>query len=457
MHKSNTFIDGAHGWSGDGGRRTFLRSLAAAPFAFSELRAATPSTPNIVILLADDMGYGDTGVTGCPDIRTPSIDRLASEGVRFTHAYCNGPVCSPTRAALLTGRYQQRSGIDRVLYVNERESGLPLDAVVLPEVLKPRGYVSGLMGKWHLGYPKKYFPTRQGFDEFMGFVAGNIDYFAHTDRLNNPDLWKNESALHDPRYMTQLIADESIRFIDRHQARPFFLYAAFNAPHDPYQGPNDRDTAGNQPLTRETRRTRAVYRSMVECLDDNIGRILAHLQRRRLNDNTVVFFMSDNGGLPVVARNDPFRGFKGTLWEGGIRTPLLARWTGRFPAGALTGEMAMSMDLFPTCAALAGAELPSDRKIDGVNLLEVCRGGGKLQRDSVFFHYQAPKALEQKAMVQGNWKYLLDDQGHEHLFNLKEDGSEKNDLRSADPLRLARMKSTYESWLKDVMKNSSKP
>jgi uncharacterized sulfatase len=257
--------------------------------------------------------------------------------------------------------------------------------------------------------------------------------------------------------MTQLIADESIRFIDRHQARPFFLYAAFNAPHDPYQGPNDRDTAGNQPLTRETRRTRAVYRSMVECLDDNIGRILAHLQRRRLNDNTVVFFMSDNGGLPVVARNDPFRGFKGTLWEGGIRTPLLARWTGRFPAGALTGEMAMSMDLFPTCAALAGAELPSDRKIDGVNLLEVCRGGGKLQRDSVFFHYQAPKALEQKAMVQGNWKYLLDDQGHEHLFNLKEDGSEKNDLRSADPLRLARMKSTYESWLKDVMKNSSKP
>jgi arylsulfatase A-like enzyme len=449
MHESNTLIAEL------AGRRAFLRSLAAAPFALSRALRAAPSKPNIVILLADDMGYGDTGVTGCPDIRTPNIDRLASEGVRFTHAYCNGPVCSPTRAALLTGQYQQRSGIDRVLYVNERERGLPLEAVVLPEVLKSTGYVSGLMGKWHLGYPKKYFPTRQGFDEFMGFVAGNIDYFAHTDRLRNPDLWKNESPIQDSRYMTQLIADESIRFIDRHKSQPFFLYAAFNAPHDPYQGPNDRDTAGNQPLTYQTRRTRTAYRSMVECLDENIGRILAHLERRQLNNDTVVFFMSDNGGLPVVARNAPFRGFKGTLWEGGIRTPLLARWTGHFPAGILTDEMAMAMDLFPTCIALAGAELPKDRKIDGVNLLDVCRGGGKLRRDSVFFHYKAPKASEQKAMVQENWKYLLDEQGREHLFNLKADQSEQNDVASENLQRLAEMKDRYGIWLKDVIQTNS--
>jgi arylsulfatase A len=431
-------------------RRAFLRSLGAAPFMRSALSMAEPAKPNIVILLADDLGYGDTGVTGCPDIRTPNIDRLASEGVRFTHAYCNGPVCSPTRAALLTGRYQQRSGIDDVIYVNERERGLPLDAILIPEVLRNRGYVSALMGKWHLGYPKKCSPTRQGFDEFMGFVAGNIDYFAHTDRLRNPDLWNKEVAIKDPRYMTQFIADESIRFIDRHARQPFLLYAAFNAPHDPYQGPNDRDTAGNQPLTYQKRRTREVYRTMVECLDSNIGRILAHLEQRNLHNNTVVFFMSDNGGLPVVSRNTPFRGFKTELWEGGIRTPLLARWTGHFPAGALTNEMAMSMDLFPTCVALAGAQLPGDRKIDGVNLLDVCRGGGKLKRDTVFLHYKGPKKPEQKAMVQENWKYLLDDQGQEHLFDLGNDLSEQRDLAATDSKRLTQMKLRYESWLNDV-------
>lgn len=433
-------------------RRAFLRSLAAAGAATSAAALAATPRPNIVILLADDLGYGDTGVTGCPDIRTPNIDRLASQGVRFTHAYTNGPVCSPTRCALLTGQYQQRNNVDDVIYVNERDRGLALEAVLIPEVLRGQGYKSGLMGKWHLGYPKKFFPTRQGFDEFIGFVAGNIDYFAHTDRLKNPDLWNKEAALKDPRYMTQLIADESIRFIDRHEHEPFFLYAAFNAPHDPYQGPNDEDTAGNQTLTYQTRRTRKVYKSMVECLDDNIGRILAHLSEKKLDENTVVFFMSDNGGLPIVSRNEPFRGFKTTLWEGGIRTPLLARWKGHFPAGSLSSEMVMAMDLFPTCLALAGAELPPHRSIDGVNLLDVCRGHGKLKRDTVFFHYKGPQKPEQKAMVQRDWKYLLDDHSEEHLYNLAKDPSEKNDLAAAFPERQAEMKKQYESWLSDVLK-----
>jgi arylsulfatase A-like enzyme len=411
-------------------RRTLLQMLAAA---------RTPQ-PNIVILLADDLGYGDVGFTGCPDIRTPNIDNLASGGVHFTHAYSNGAVCSPTRAALLTGQYQQRNGMDKVIYVDERDIGLPLEALLIPEVLKTAGYATGLFGKWHLGIPKKYFPTRQGFDEFIGFVAGNIDYFSHKDRLGNADLWNREEPLSDPRYMTQLVGDESIRFIDRHAKGPFFLYSAFNAPHDPYQGPGDP----------QRNRSRTVYRAMVEALDEHIGRILAHLKQRGLEENTVVFFMSDNGGVPGMGRNAPFRGAKGSLFEGGIRTPLLARWKGRFPAGAKTSEMVAGMDLFPTCVSLAGAKLPPGHKLDGVDLLDVCQGRGKLKRDTLYFHYQAPKEPAQHAMMSQGWKYLSDAKQDEFLFHLSEDRSETKNLATAQPERLARMKRQYEAWRKDV-------
>ncbi|MCP5112329.1 MAG: sulfatase-like hydrolase/transferase, partial [bacterium] len=221
-------------------RRHLLRGLAAAPLA---ARAAS-NKPNIVILLADDLGHGDLGVTGCEDISTPHIDSIAREGARFLNAYSNAPVCSPTRAALLTGRYQQRIGIDHVIYANEKKRGMSQKALLLPEVLRTEGYVSGLIGKWHLGYPKKFFPTRQGFNEFVGFVSGNIDYFAHTDRLDVPDLWRQETAIEDPRYTTDLIGDEAVQFIDRHRQEPFCLYVPFSAPHDPFQGPEHRDTAG---------------------------------------------------------------------------------------------------------------------------------------------------------------------------------------------------------------------
>ena len=430
-------------------RRTLLQLLAAAPLGARATRGRT-SKPNIVILLADDLGHGDVSLTGCPDIRTPHIDSLAADGVHFTHAYTNCAVCSPTRTALLTGQYQQRNGMDKVIYVDERDLGLRPEALLIPEVLKTAGYTTGLFGKWHLGFQKKYFPTRQGFDEFVGFVAGNIDYFSHTDRLGNADLWNREEAIRDPRYMTQIVGDESIRFIDRHADEPFFLYSAFNAPHDPYQGPDDGETAGDKQRSRMGNRNRTVYRKMVESLDENVGRILAHLKERGLEENTAVFFMSDNGGVPGVGRNAPFRGFKGSLFEGGIRTPLLARWKGQFPAGRKTAEMAAGMDLFPTCVALAGAKLPPGHKLDGVNLLDVCKGPGKLKRDTLFFHYQAPKERAQHAMVRQGWKYLSDVKGNEYLFHLSEDQVEAKNLAAEQPDRLAGMKREYEVWRKDV-------
>jgi arylsulfatase A-like enzyme len=250
--------------------------------------------------------------------------------------------------------------------------------------------------------------------------------------------------------MTQLVADESIRFIDRHADSPFFLYSAFNAPHDPFQGPADRDTAGDQQRSREGNRNRKVYRSMVESLDENVGRILERLKQRGLEENTVVFFMSDNGGVPEIGRNTPFRGAKETLFEGGIRTPMVARWKGRFPAGTKRREMVAGMDLFPTCVSLAGARLPAGHRLDGVDLLDVCRGRGTLKRDTLYFHYQAPNSGAQRAMVSQGWKYLVDAKGSEYLFHLSEDQSETTNLAAAQPDRLARMKRSYVIWLQDV-------
>ena len=435
-----------------------VASISAMVFAlFVGLSAATPasSKPNIILIVADDLGYGDLGVTGCPDIKTPNIDRLASEGVRFRNAYANGAVCSPTRTALLTGRYQQRLGVDRVIYADEQERGLTLKARLLPEALAVAGYRSAIIGKWHLGYPKQYFPTRQGFDEFLGFVAGNIDYFIHTDRLDNHDLWRNEDEIRrDGQYFTQLIADEAIRFLDRYRESPFFLYLPFNAPHDPFQGPEDAATAGDQHVTRRVNRTRAVYRKMVESLDHNVGRVLEQVRKTDLEANTAVFFMSDNGGVADVARNAPFRGSKGTLWEGGIRSPLIAKWRGEFSSGRLEDEPVAGMDLFPTLLAMAGIQIPGGDELDGVNLLPLLRGESTLAREGLYFHYRAPGQSAQRALVENGWKYLRDNQEKVYLFHLSQDQGEQSDLAEQHPERLSRMKSKYETWRREVFRNA---
>ncbi len=437
-----------------------LLSATALFFCFVLPACRPPSSapqqrrPNILLIVADDLGYGDLGATGAPDISTPNIDRLAAEGVRFTNAYANAPVCTPTRVALLTGQYQQRTGYDRVLYVNERELGIPSRLVLLPELLKAAGYTTALFGKWHLGYPQESFPTRHGFDRFIGFVAGNIDYFAHTDGLGNHDLWRNETEIHDNRYFTDLVVDESIDFLDEHHEQPFFLYVPFSAPHAPFQGPEHRATAGNQEITRRTNRTRQVYKSMVEAMDRGVGRLLTHLEKLQLADRTVVFFMSDNGGLPTVARNAPFSGYKGTLWEGGIHVPLLVRWPGRIPPGTVSDALVAGMDLFPTIVTLAGASFPEGHSIDGVNLLPVLSGESlELEREALYFHYRSPRSRNeggQRALIKGSWKYLLDEEGNEHLFDLSRDLAEKNDLARKHSDRLVKMREGYDRWLQEV-------
>lgn len=412
----------------------------------------TEPKPNFVLIVADDLGYGDLGVTGAPDISTPNIDQLAARGLRFTNAYANAPVCSPARVALLTGQYQQRTGYDRVLYVHEREIGIPSRLVLLPELLREVGYTSGIFGKWHLGYSKDSFPTRHGFDEFVGFVSGNIDYFAHTDRLGNHDLWRGEAEIHDDRYFTDLVVEESLSFLNSHHEEPFFLYVPFSAPHDPFQGPEHRDSAGNQEVTLNVNRTRAVYKSMVEALDAGVGRLLDHLEELHVADRTVVIFLSDNGGLPIVARNAPFSGFKATLGDGGIHTPLIIRWPAIVPSGATSDALVAGMDIFPTIVELAGASLPAGHSIDGVSLASILAGDASEPiRDTLYFHYQNPRGVEQRAVIQDGWKYLLDKTGEEHLFNLDADPAERNDLAEDDPERLTAMKEKYGRWLNDVL------
>ena len=416
--------------------------MAGAP----SIVRAQAARPNIVIFLADDLGSADLGFRGAKDIRTPHIDRLAAEGVQFTQAYSNGPVCSPTRCALLTGQYQQRHGIDGVIYVQERDRGLSPEAVLLPEVLKPAGYVSGLFGKWHLGYPKETFPTRQGFDEFIGHLAGNIDYFHHVDRRLNADLWNREEAIRDPRYFTDLIAGEAAAFVDRHRQRPFFLYVPFNAPHDPFQGPQDRP---GQPF--EEKRSRGTYAAMIESMDSAVGRIMERLRVHKLDRSTAVFFLSDNGGVPAVASNAPFRGHKGSLWEGGIRTPFVARMPGSFPAGRRQSFPCAGMDLFVTAAELARAPMPEHHYLDGVSLAELCRGGTKEPvRDTLYFHYQAPKQGAQRALLREGWKYRREADGTDRLYHLAQDIGETRDMAAAEPKRLEQYREQYEGWLGEV-------
>lgn len=414
-------------------------------------RAQDGRPPNVVLILADDLGHGDLGVTGAPDIGTPHIDRIALEGVRFTRSYANAPVCTPTRVAILSGQYQQRTGTDRVIYVAERDQGLSRDVVLLPALLKEAGYATGIFGKWHLGYPKRFFPTRRGFDAFTGFVAGNVDYFAHTDRLGYHDLWRGEEEFFDDRYMTDLATDEALAFIDRHRDEPFFLYVPYSAPHDPFQGPDDRSSAGNRDVTMREHRTRDVYRSMVESMDTNVGRILNRIDELGLRERTVIFFMSDNGGLPVVARNAPFSGHKRFLWEGGIRSPLLARWPGHFPEGRTIDALVAGMDLFPTILNLAGVDPDPGQTVDGVSLLPVLERGAGQAHDRLFFHYHDPGLEPQRALVtEEGWKYLLDHEGREHLFDLRTDVEERNNRSDEAPERLEAMRRSYEAWLRDV-------
>jgi len=404
--------------------------------------------PNIILIMADDLGYGDIGCYGSKKISTPNIDALAKGGMKFTDYHSNCPVCSPTRAALLTGRYQQRAGIEGVIYAKgpTRQTGLALEETTFAEVLKTRGYTTGIFGKWHLGYNVEFNPARQGFDEFRGYVSGNVDYHSHIDGAGFDDWWKNLEKVPEEGYCTDLITKHGVDFIERHKDEPFCLYLPHESVHSPYQGRNDppeRLPGGKKGKKARGEEIARAYKEMVEVMDEGVGRIVETVKRLGLERKTFIFFCSDNGATKNGS-NGALAGYKGSLWEGGHRVPAIAWWPGRIQPGTVTRQTTLGMDMFPTMVSIAGAKLPAGLKLDGVDLLGMLTENKKLSERTLFWRYRKERSLRK-----GPWKLLV--QGDNvKLYNLDEDLGEKKDLAGAKPEMVKILQDELTAWEQEV-------
>jgi len=408
---------------------------------------AAAERPNIILIMADDLGYGDIGCYGNKKISTPNIDALARGGLKFTDYHSNCPVCSPTRAALLTGRYQQRCGIEGVVTAaKHRHTGMALEEVTFAEVLKRSGYATGIFGKWHVGYSVEFNPARQGFDEFIGYVSGNVDYHSHIDQAGFDDWWKNLQKVPEEGYCTDLITRHGVDFIERHKDGLFCLYLPHEAPHYPYQGrkdPPERLSDGGKGKKAKGQEIARAYKEMVEVMDEGVGRIVETLRRLGLERKTFIFFCSDNGANKNGS-NGALAGYKGSLWEGGQRVPAVAYWPGRIKAGTTTDETVLGMDLFATMMSIAGAKPPASLKLDGVDLLPMLTKGAALPKRTLFWRYR-----KQKAVRKGPWKLLV--QGSQSkLYNLDEDLGEKDNLALARPDMVKVLEDELAAWEQEV-------
>ncbi len=434
-------------------RPTLLATLVAG-VALSQLICpaglqAEPERPvNFVIIMADDLGYGDLGCYGGERSKTPNIDALATGGLKFLDFHSSGAVCSPTRAGLMTGRYQQRVGVPGVITAaGHRHIGMPLAEVTFAEVLKEAGYATGMFGKWHLGYQPKFNPVHQGFDQFRGYVSGNVDFFSHVDQVGKYDWWEGDKQIEEEGYVTHLITKHSVKFIEEHQDRPFCLYVAHEAPHYPYQGPGDKPlrTVGGKFNNQGARKDIAqAYKEMVEAMDDGVGEIVAALKKHDLEEDTLVMFFSDNGANQRGS-NGALRGHKGSVWEGGHRVPCLARWPGVIEAGETTDVMTITLDIFPTLVELAGAKHSPQGKIDGVSLAGLLRDQTPLERERLFWGTRRGRAMRD-----GDWKLVAAGKGKPMLFDLGEDLAEATDLAGKHPDRAAKMINELGDWEQEV-------
>src|SRR6476659_2325265 len=376
----------------------------------SQASALSAERPNIVFVLVDDMGYADLGCMGAKDIRTPNIDRLASEGLKFTDFYANAPVCTPTRAAFMTGRWQQRVGLEWAMgysaeqyrrvngkWVKEPNKlafGLPDGETTIAHMLKAAGYATGAFGKWHLGYHPQFNPISRGFYEYFGVLLGHADYYRYNYFDGTYHLREGDQPVKAEGYLTDLINQRATEFIRKQGQQPFFLYVPYNAVHWPFQPPN-------RPLPALTRQneydgTRRDYAAMLEKIDEGVGMMLAELERQGVLDNTLFVLSSDNGG-ERLSDNSPLFNHKQTLWEGGIRVPCLMRWPAKLPKGKLVNQPSITMDLTATFLAAAGASPPSGRYLDGINLLPILTGQQPPQERT--FYWRVNRSLRQQKAI----------------------------------------------------------
>ncbi|HYF35068.1 MAG TPA: sulfatase-like hydrolase/transferase [Prosthecobacter sp.] len=438
--------------------RALLTCLCLAFAASTSARA-----PDVVLILADDMAYADLSCYG-GNTPTPNIDSLAREGVRLTRFYANAPECTPTRTALMTGRYPQRVGgmecalgtgnvgryDDAIRLRQTHDLGLPVTENTLVRGLKAAGYRCVVSGKWHLGYEPKFSPVEHGFDASFGPNAGGVDYFHHSEWDGIPALFENGRAIKKDGYMTDLITDYAVAAIEKREAgHPLFLYVPYTAPHTPYQGPKDRKP---EPLLEPVWNEGSVetYKAMMRSLDDGVGRILASLEKRGMKRETIVVFMSDNGGAKL-GNSGPFSGTKGTLYEGGLRVPCLVRWPAGIDAGLTSDQTSVTMDFTHSVLRLAGA-LPAGRKLEGMDILAHLAEKRPAIPRTLFWRYRRGESTWRAAM-EGELKLIHQQNGGDlkrELFDLKEDAGEKSNLLSTRPKDVERLEALLQSWQADV-------
>jgi arylsulfatase A-like enzyme len=409
--------------------------------------------PNIIHILADDLGYADLGCTGARDVYnqaidvSPNLDAMARQGMRFTHAYANSALCSPTRFALLTGRWQYRlrGAAEEPLGPTAHIFGVPPDHPTLPSLLKHSGYATALFGKWHLGAPPRFGPRLSGYGEFFGCHSGGLDYFAHTDVRGKHDLWENESPAQAEGYFTDMLSARAVDLIERQDTErtPFFMSVHYTAPHWPWLTRDDR-VESQRTFNRGEHvdgGSVPIYQRMIHHMDEGIGQLLDALERKGFAENTLVIFTSDNGG-ERFSNNWPFMGQKMDLLEGGLRVPLIVRWPRAVAAGQLHATPNISMDWSATMMSAAGVPAEPDYPLDGVDLSPALSDPAWRRQGDLCWRM---KHRDQRALVRGPWKYLRID-GIDYLFNIDADARERANLRERHPQRLQELKDAWQAW-----------
>ncbi len=440
-------------------RREFIAGSAAAGLvasAHAQLPAANSPKPNIIFIMADDMGWGDLSCYGRPDYQTPNLDKLATQGMKFTNAYSAAPVCTPTRVGFHTGRYPARLPVGLEEPIHERSeigervktTGIPRTHPTVSSLIKSAGYETALIGKWHLGYWPDFGPLHYGFDEFFGNMSGAVDHFTHKDMTANLDLFEGEVPVERVGYMTDVLTDRAVDYLKRPHQKPFYLSLHYTAPHWPWEGPKDKavsDKMNYGPVGFRAGGSVKVYAEMMKNLDAGIGRVLDALKASGLERNTLVIFTSDNGG-ERFSYNWPFSGQKMDLREGGVRVPAIVRWPGVVRPGTVNDQPVVTMDWTATMVAAAGSRSDSNHPFDGVDLTAALAGKGS-DADRSFFW----RTKRQGAMRRGKWKFLREGK-NEFLFDLSVDEREQAEFKSENTAVFEALRREFDKWESEMMR-----
>jgi arylsulfatase A-like enzyme len=434
-------------------RRQFIAGTAGTVVAAkvsAQRRQPNNSRPNIVFIMADDLGWADLSCYGRPDYRTPNLDGLARDGMRFTNAYSAAPICTPTRVGFLTGRYPARLPVGleepiparKMLGGRVKTVGIPHDHPTVSSIIKGAGYDTALIGKWHLGYLPDFGPLKYGFDEYFGIMSGAGDYFTHKDPAGEPDLFEGDVPVEKVGYTTDLLTERAVEYIKRPRKKPFYLSLHYTSPHWPWQGPRDIAASGKLkqgPEGHAAGGSLKIYAEMMKSLDVAVGRVLGALRSAGLEKNTLVIFTSDNGG-ERFSYNWPLSGQKSDIREGGVRVPAIVRWPGVVTPTTVSGQSVVTMDWTATMIAASGAKPDPKYPLDGEDITKVLLGGGALY-DRIFYW----RTRKQGGMRSGQWKYIREDK-KELLFDLSVDEREQSNFAEAHPEKVAALRQKFDTW-----------